>query len=225
MVMTHRTQHRSLGTLARRLARAFPVTALAAASLLATSASAQIIRVPERDRTPHPISVGVAVGFLQTQDRYDGPTGTLWRLGEAISYRATLDYGVRAGAVGIAASVASVPISRGVGSDGDIQLRQYLATFRSPEVPGFFQVIEFGAGLAQWTSYSGTDVLTEEERAARNAFAMAFGYGFGFKLGDRVAITLVQDFAWLIGSKEGVPAGQRRSVQQYTTRIGARYRF
>jgi hypothetical protein len=219
MVMTHRTRHRSLRTLA--------VLLLAVTATWSRSASAQILRVPESDRTSHPVYAAVSIGFLQTQDRYDGQSGTLWRLGEAITYRVAVDYGIRAGAIGVAASMASVPISRGglAGSDGDIQLRQYLATFRTPETQGFFQVIELSAGLAQWTSYEGTDVLTDEERDARNALAMAIGYGFGFRVGDRMAITLVQDLSMLIGSGEGLQAGERRSVQQYTTRIGARYRF
>lgn len=200
------------------------VVALSFVSPPGAGLGAQILRVPERDCAAHPISVGFSVGFLQTQDRYDGQSGTPWLLGEAITYRASIDYGIRAGALGFAASVASVPIHRGAAGEGDIQLRQYLATFRSPETQGFFQVVEIGVGLGQWTGYSGPEVLTEEDRKARNAMAMAIGYGFGFKLGDRFAVTIVQDAGTLIGSKEGLPSGRSRAVGQYTTRIGGRVR-
>lgn len=208
-------------------------TRILAALLLALGAqplAAQILRVPEQANRQRPISIGVSIGFLQTQDRYDGQSGTYWRLGEGFTYRAAVDYGVRMGAFGVAASMASLPISRSggsasPGSDGDIQLRQYLATFRSPEAQGFFQVVEIGLGLGQWTSYSGNEVLTEDEQKARNALALQFGYGIGFRVGDRMAITLVQDAGTLIGSKEGLPSGASRAVSQYTTRLGARLRL
>lgn len=208
-------------------------TRIVAALLLALGTqplAAQILRVPERANQQRPITIGLSIGFLQTQDRFDGQSGTFWQLGEGFSYRAAIDYGVRMGAFGVAASVASLPLSRigggaAPGSDGDIQLRQYLATFRSPQTKGFFQVVEIGLGLGQWTSYSGNEVLSEEEKKARNALALQFGYGLGFSVGDRAVITIVQDAGTLIGSKEGLPSGASRATSQYTTRIGARFRL
>lgn len=214
----------------RILASAAPLVLLVAllgAPPLAQPLDAQILRVPERDRSAHPISVALSLGFMQTQDRFDGQSGVNWQLGEAVSYRASLEYGFRSGALGVAASTAAVPMRRDIigSGEGEIQLRQYLATFRTPETEGFFQVVELGLGLGQWTSYSGPDVLTEEEREPRNALAMAIGYGFGFKLGDRFSVVLVQDAGTLIGSKSGVPSGRSRAVGQYTTRIGGRIRL
>jgi hypothetical protein len=54
---------------------------------------------------------------------------------------------------------------------------------------------------------------------------MAIGFGFGFTVGDRAAIVLVQDAGTVIGSKSGVPAGVSRAVGQYVTRIGGRVRI
>lgn len=209
--------------------RAGSVAALLLVSgLVARPLAAQILRVPEAAESRRPIFTSLSIGFLDTQDRYDGQSGSAWLLGQAISWRGSLEMGIRAGALGVAASVASVPISRtgtGARSDGDIQLRQYLATFRTPETQGFHQIVELGVGLAQWASYSGTDVLTDEEAKARNALALAVGYGFGFRLADRASIHMVQDLGTLIGSKEGIPSGVSRSVRQYTTRIGMRLRL
>ena len=196
--------------------------------IIACPLAAQILRVPQASETRRPVYASLSIGFLETQDRYDGQTGSVWLLGQAISWRGSLEMGIRSGALGVAASVAFVPISRtgtGANSNGDIQLRQYLATFRTPETQGFHQIVEIGIGLAQWTSYSGTDLLTDEEAKARNALAMVIGYGFGFQLGDRASIHMVQDLGTLIGSKEGIPAGGSRSVRQYTTRIGIRMRL
>ena len=205
---------------------------LALAGVLATAAPlrAQLIKVPRPADARRPITLTVGFGFLQTQSRYDGQSGTQWILGDAMQYRATLDYGLRSGGLGLSASLASVPIRRvggtaPVNSRGDIQLRQFLGSFRTPESEGFHQVVEVSMGLAQWASYSGTDVLTAEEQRARNAFALVVGYGFGFTLGNRAALTVVQDLSTLWGSKEGLPSGAGRSVRQYTTRVGLRYRF
>ena len=209
-----------------RIRRLIAALAFVGAAPLASTLGAQIMRVPEKSQTRRPVYASLSVGFLETQDRYDGQSGVLWELGQAFSYRGSLELGFRSGAVGASASVASVPISRrtalGGPSEGDIQLRQYLATFRTPEAQGMFQIIELGVGLGRWTSYSGTDVLTADERKARNALALEIGYGFGFKLGDRASINVVQDLGTLIGSKEGVPSGVSRAVRQYTTRVGGR---
>ena len=50
---------------------ALPV-ALGAALLFATDAGAQIIKVPSPAETRRPLSASVSIGFLQSQDRFDG---------------------------------------------------------------------------------------------------------------------------------------------------------
>lgn len=202
----------------------------ASCGLSATPLGAQIFSVPESANDRRPVTVALSAGLLETQDRFDGQSDTFWQLGQAFSYRAAVDMGIRSGAIGVAASIASVPIRRVGGtapanSDGDIQLRQFLATFRTPVRDGFHQVLEIQAGLAQWAGYSGTDVLSDEEAKARNAFALLVGYGFGYTIGGRASISLVQDLGTLIGSSEGLPSGTSRVVRQYTTRLGVRLRL
>jgi opacity protein-like surface antigen len=206
------------------------ILALAALCAVAVPARAQIIKVPAPDQAARPIAVSATFGFLQTQSRFDGQSGVLWSLGEALQYRATLELGLRSGSLGVAGSLASVPIRRQGGtaplnSNGDIQLRQLLGTFRTPETEGGHQIIEVGLGVSQWTDYSGTDQLTADEAKARNAFTLVVGYGFGFTVGDRASLILVQDVSTLWGSKEGLPSGASRMVRQYTTRVGLRYRM
>jgi hypothetical protein len=201
--------------------------ALVAAALFAPRAGAQLIKVPAPEESRRPVAVSVHLGFLQTQDRFDGQSGSNWFLGEALQYRAALEYGIKSGSIALVGSLANVPIQRSGGtapgnSDGTIQLRQYLAAFRTAETEGAHQIIDVGLGLSQWTGYSGTDALTAEERQARNAFTLVVGYGFGFTLGDRAAFNLVQDVSTLWGSSEGLPRGRSRMVRQYTTRVGMR---
>lgn len=191
---------------------------------------AQIFTVPGSADDNRPVSASFSVGFLDTQGRFDGQSGVYWNLRQAVTYRAALDVGIGSGALGVSASLASVPISRSGASvtgpsDGNIELRHYLATFRTSERRGFHQIVEVGMGLAQWASYSGSDVLTNEEAKARNSFALLVGYGIGFTLGNRAAVTIVQDLGTLVGSKEALPSGASRVVRQYTTRVGMRLRL
>ena len=216
----HRTQ-RGLRGLARLLCLCAGVSA---------SAPAQLIKVPAPSIARRPITVSVSSGFLQTEGRYDGQTGSVWALGEAAQHRLMVDLGLRSGALGLTASTAQVPISRSgtlttARSDGTIQLRQLLATFRTLEQEGPHQIVELGAGLSQWVGYRGADLSTADDRDARNAFTLIVGYGFGFSLGSKASLTLVQDYATLWGPSEGLTAGQSRSQRQYVTRLGLRYRL
>lgn len=200
---------------------------LAAALLLPPSTlDAQLIKVPMADERSMPISVHAAAGYFLTQNRFDGISGQNWYFGDAWQYRAGVDLGLRSGSVGVSGTLATVPLQRGnsTASRGEIQLRQLLATFRSPEPRAFGQVFEIGLGLSQWADYSGTDTPTGDDAKARNAFAIAIGYGFLMPLGNRFALTLVQDYTTAIGSAEGLPPGARRSQEMYTTRIGLRWR-
>lgn len=203
------------------------IHALALVAALSAPLAAQLIRVPRPGEAARPISASLSTGYLLTASRFDGVSGRYWSLGDGVQYRGSVELGTRSGAIGLTGTLASVPISRsGVnGSEGDIVLRQLLLTFRSPEGQSFYQIFEAGAGLSQWASYSGTDVLSAKDRTARNGLAIMIGYGFGFALGERMSFNVVQDASTLIGSGEGLPAGERRSQQQYITRMGLRYRF
>lgn len=188
---------------------------------------AQLIRVPMSDESSRPIALQVHAGYFQSTGRFDGQSGVAWALGEAFQYRVGVDVGLRSGSLGLTGTVASVPIafSDNPSADGEMQFRQLLATFRSPEAQAFHQVLEVSAGWSQWGSYSGDNVLSADERKARNAVTISIGYGFAFPMGARAAVTLVQDAATTIGSSEGLPSGARRSQTQYITRLGLRYRL
>lgn len=194
--------------------------------LVATPLEAQLVRVPNPGESRRVITLSADVGLLFTANRFDAVEGTYWLLGEALLYRGAVDIALSAGSLGFAASVASVPIARSgtPGSDGEIQLRQFVATLRTPETRSFHQVIEFSGGLAQWAGYSGTDVLTAEEKKARNGVVLGIGYGFAFPIGSRATFTFVQDAGLLVGSSKDLPPGAPRTQRSYTTRLGLRVR-
>ncbi len=91
-----------------------------------SAADAQILRVPEKaDAERSPYYFAFAVGLLQSQDRYDGVDGDLWRLGDGVNYRFSIEKGIRAGAIGVTANNATLSLARASrpGSGGEVQLR------------------------------------------------------------------------------------------------------
>lgn len=206
--------------------RPVAVVGLAALLALAPAAGAQLIKVPMDDARAHPVSVTASFGYFVPQNRLDGVSGLPWYHGDALQYRVNADVAFSMGSFGVAGAVATVPLQRGnsTASNGEIQMRHVLATFRSPEPRSFGQVIEIAAGLSQYANYSGTDVVTGDDAKPRNAFAISLGYGFVIPLGTQFGVTLMQDYVTAIGSRNGLPAGARRSQEQYTTRLGLRWR-
>jgi len=113
---------------------------------VATPVAAQLIKVPAPREATRPVTLSATVGFLQSQGRVDGQSGTVWSLGEAVQRRVSLDVGLRSGALGVAKVDARLPLSRSGGSapsssDGDIAQRSYLVTFRSRETEGAHQIV------------------------------------------------------------------------------------
>ncbi|MFM8910230.1 MAG: hypothetical protein ACKOH8_06615, partial [Gemmatimonadota bacterium] len=50
---------------------------------LASVGDAQLIKVPSPSTARRPITLSISTGFLQTEGRVDGQSGTIWSLGEA----------------------------------------------------------------------------------------------------------------------------------------------
>lgn len=199
--------------------------ALAALLLAARPVSAQILKVPSPAETRVPIAITAGFGFLQTSGRTDGTSQTYWALGEGLQYRASLDVGLRSGSFSVAGTTATIPIRRDGGPIGEIEMRQYLATFRTPETEGPHQILELGAGMSQWLNYTGPEQLTAAEAKPVNALTVTIGYGFGFTVGKRLSVLVVQDLGNLWGPKTGLGTGDSRLQRQYITRLGARYIF
>lgn len=199
--------------------------ALAALLVGARPVSAQILKVPAPVEARIPLALSAGFGFLQTAGRFDGTSQTFWSLGDGLQYRASLDLGLRSGSFSVAGTTAKVPIRRSNGPLGEIEMRQYLATFRTPETEGPHQILEVGAGMSQWLNYTGPEQLTAVEAKPVNALTLTIGYGFGFTVGKRLSVMFVQDMGNLWGPKKDLAGGESRLQRQYITRLGARYLF
>lgn len=204
--------------------------ALIALVLIHSPAAGQIIKVPESSGSAVPIYASAEVGFLSSQGRFDPASGTYWRLGQGLQFRGSIAAGFRTGAFGLAVSQASLPVGRSpVGApaiNGDVDLRMFLATFRTNETRSVHQILEVSTGLAQWTNLTapaGQALATDDDD--RNAWVFLIGYGFGIPLGSSASITIMQDMGTVVGTGSGVTAGQSRITRQYTTRLGLRVKL
>jgi hypothetical protein len=205
-----------------------PRVCLALVLLAAVTArvEGQLIHVPDDDSNGPTISLTGGVGLLIAGNRYDVVEGGRWSMGDGIQKRVMLDIATRSGSFGLVGTLATVSMLRQSStSQGEIDLRQLMLSFRSPEGYGFHQTIEIAGGWSQWASYRGDDVLTAEEREPRNGFAVMIGYGAAFPIGDRVTFSFAQDVGAIIGSGKGLPVGESRSQSVYQTRMELRIKL
>jgi hypothetical protein len=190
-------------------------------------AAAQLIHVPEEDSFGRTITLTGGAGLLIVGSRYDASEGARWRMGEAIQMRGALDVAMRSGSLGLVATLATVPMVRSTSpaNRGEIQLRQLMLSFRSPASDGFHQTLEVSGGWSQWASYRGDDVLSAEQKKARNGLAVMLGYGAAFPIGSRVTFSFAQDIGAIIGSGKDLPVGESRSQSIYQTRLELRIKL
>lgn len=197
---------------------------------LAQSAGAQVFGIPQS--TGRLVWVSAGTGWAQSGDLADGATQSTWTLGAYSPLRAAVEFERRGQSIGAAVSHARVPMTfTGPGCsrcDADIDMLQMMGTFRfggGGPGQGFHQVLEFGGGVTQWSKLTSRGTGTIAPITADNDLTFQLGYGFGLNLGDAFAVTLVQDVATVIHQKDGLAAGQNRSLTQRVTRLGARLRL
>ena len=197
---------------------------------LAQPAGAQVFGAPRS--TGRSVWVSGGTGWAMGGDLTDGATQSSWTLGQYSPLRAAVEFERRGTAMGLALSHATVPMTyNGPGCtrcDADVDMLQMLGMFRvggGRPGQGFHQVLEFGGGVTQWSKLTARGPGSIAPMIADNDLTFQIGYGFGVNLGDAFAVTLVQDVATVIHQKDGLSAGQNRSVTQRTTRLGARLRL
>lgn len=207
-------------------------------ALSATPAGAQIIRMPA-GRDPA-VWVSGAAGLFQAQGVEDGRTGTAWAFGDGFQLRGALEWGMRnESSFGVTGSWARLPlryIDRGTlgapgipascstGCDAHATVWSLAGSFHAGGGQGFHQVIEITAGVIGYSAFEADDGGAElPPLGGDRDVALSLGYGFGFPLGPRLHVTLVQDFGISLHQDEGLSGGQSRTQQQRTTRLGVRY--
>lgn len=197
-------------------------------ALVAEVAHAQIIRPVRRD---NPIAwTSLSVGFLQQQDFHDPTTNADWDFGSGFQFRGTLEYPMGGASLGLAASMARLPlIYRGapfterscVSCDADANVSQLLANFRIGGGSGFHQVIDLMAGYTFFHNFKSSDGAELGPEKAVSDFTFGLGYGFGYNFTSRAQLMVVQDLMLMVHKR--VPGNVENILQQRTLRVGGRF--
>jgi hypothetical protein len=213
--------------------RFLPLVALA---LLASSADAQIIRLPKNRSGEPAFWASASIGLLQLQRVDDGTTQSRWDFGSAVQFRASLEYAIsRGNSVGVSGTFARAPLtyipvndpgplpggSCDISCDAKADLTAIVGTFHSGGGLGFHQVIELSAGALMYRNFK-TDAGEELPPKKDTDFNFTLGYGFGYTVNRTLQIDLVQDAILALHQREGLSGSGRTTNQQYVTRIGVR---
>jgi hypothetical protein len=204
--------------------------------------AAQILRLPTRSAEPA-FWLAANAGGLTPQDVSDGTSGSVWRFrsGAVLQYRLSLEKNLGGGtSVGLSGSVAragfdysslgtapietpGTPATTPCNCSATMQVRSLSAMFRAGGGSGFHQVIEGSAGVVQYADLKRDD--TGQKLAPSGGDidpAFAIGYGFGYTMGQRLEVALVQDIGISFHQKAHLPAGTSGVQQQRVTRIALR---
>jgi hypothetical protein len=217
--------------------RRFAPLAIAAtlALVAAPPAAAQVIRVPVQGAPSAWVSL--AAGIVQFGDVVDdGTTNSAWDFQTAAVVRGSIEREYRRGtSYGVAASYArpAMRYTTLASSGGAARVRGAAsvaslgALFRAGGGAGLHQVIEVSLGARRYSGFradGGGDLAPEDGDLD---FTGGLGFGFGYPLGERAAVTLVQDADFSFHQREKgagteFDGGIHRS---YVTRLGLRYGF
>jgi hypothetical protein len=217
------------------LARSLTALALLA---LAAPAGAQIIRVPPRGTGGEPrLWASAAAGWGQVQGFVDGSTSTVWDFGDAVQFRGSLEARVSRGVTaGVAATWARVPLryaslTAPTPADGcdvcdaDATVTSIVATVHGGGTTGLHQVFDISAGAIIYDDFEAEDGRPLAPAKSDPDFMFSFGYGFGYTVNSLFQVNLVQDAVFAIHQKGAATNDNRRTSQQYITRIGVRLGF
>lgn len=193
----------------------------------ADAAGAQVLDRPRGDGSPRAWISG-AVGWYDAGNVDDGATGSSWRFSGAAQFRGSLEYALGGGnTIGASASYARVPLRYGTAltvEDATATVSSLLLTFHGGAGPGLHRVIEISAGAVRYSDFtSDEDGRRVAPLEADLDFAFLIGGGFGYSLGSRAQVVLVQEFGLALHQSSGLPNDASTSAYQRTTRLGLRY--
>ena len=201
----------------------------------AAAAGAQVVRLPQRSREPA-LWASLSAGYLQMNSVWDGRTSSIWGFGDGVQGRASLEYAIGSGSsLGVVGSLARLPLrfAEGVSSSGGVtsatsvsdahaDVRSLHLGFHAGGGTGFHQVIQVSLGVTNFANFRRDDDDAKLGPSGDTDFSFAVGYGFGYSLGARLHVFVVQDYASSIHQDDNLPNDARRSTTQYTTRLGVR---
>lgn len=205
------------------------VIASTVALLAPATAESQVFRVGGRGEPAFWISG--SAGYLSHGRVHDGETQTRWDFAGSLQWRASIERAIqRESSIGVTATWSNMSL-RYHSLDGSFLSRnahadvwQLLASFHAGGGSGFHQVLQVNAGVAGFTGFTADDTGEALPHSDHN-LALGIGYGFGYTLGARSHINLVQDFGYVFRSRRGLPGDVGGSAQTSTLRVSLRHGF
>jgi hypothetical protein len=159
----------------------------------------------------------------------DGLAGARWRFSNAAQFRGSLEYSLgRGNSIGMSVAWAQVPMTYtpfgGPGEDATATVAALALTFHGGGGAGLHQVFEASVGALRYSDFtSDEDGRRLEPFDADFDVTFMIGGGFGYSIGTRTQIVLVQDFGVVLHQDTGLPNDASTSAYHRTTRIGLRY--
>jgi hypothetical protein len=197
------------------------------ALFLPAAAGAQIFRVGTSNEPAFWVTGGL--GYLSHGRVHDGATQSRWDFAGGMQFRASVERAIqRESAIGVTATWAELPlVFRSLDGtfparDATANVWQVIATFHAGGGQGFHQVLQVNAGMAGYTGFVADDTGETLPPSDQN-LTFSIGYGFGYALGRRTHINVVQDFGYVFHSRQGLPGDISGSAQTSTLRIALRY--
>lgn len=207
--------------------------------VVASTAGAQIIRVPPRS-TQQVAWLSAGIGYLSAPQLFDGTTNAEWRFSDAFEYRVSLEKGLQGGSsFGLAVSNARTPLrylpapgfvigaggadcTFGCDADANISRITGLLHMGRSSV-GFYQAIDLSVGATVFWNFRDRASGDRLAPTSDTDLALAIGYGFGYGFSPDMQIELVQDAGLGIHQRENLPAGTGATYRMYNTRLAVRF--
>lgn len=190
-------------------------------------ADAQILDRPRNDEPRTWISGSLGLFDLGALD--DGASGARWNFSNAAQFRASLEYSLgRGNSFGVSAAYAEVPMTYvpfgGLREDATARVAAVALTFHGGGGVGLHQVFEASIGALRFSDFtSDVDGRKLEPLDADLDVTFMIGGGFGYSIGTRTQIVLVQDFGIVLHQGSGLPNDANTTAYHRTTRLGLRY--
>jgi hypothetical protein len=198
--------------------------------LLAMSTQPTRAQVLDRPSSTEPRAwISGALGLFDLGTVDDGVTATSWRFANAAQFRASIEYSLgRGNSIGVLAAYARVPLRyapfAGAAEDAMSTVSALALTFHGGGGVGLHQVIEASVGALRYS-----DFVSEEDGQALAPpgtdldVTFMIGGGFGYSIGTRTQIVLVQDFGIALHQRTDLPNDASTSTYYRTTRLGLRH--
>lgn len=196
-------------------------------TMIARPVDAQIL---DRQSTSEPRAwVSGAIGLFDLGVIDDGTSGARWRFSNAAQFRGSLEYALgRGNAIGVSAAYARVPITYSpfgsAGEDATATVSALALSFHGGGGVGLHQVFEASVGALRFSDFT-SDEDGERLQPFDADFDVTFmiGGGFGYSIGTRTQVVLVQEFGIVLHQGTALPNDASTSAYHRTTRLGLRY--